>query len=98
MTENTKSLSDAQLVAYLEQLSGKRIRKREDISAYVAEISQRAEAKRSKWQSFKNAALSGLFVIAVLQYYYLDVALEILDQPTLTVFVPTTASPAKPYL
>lgn len=80
MAENTKSLSDTERVAYLEQLSGKRIRKREDISAYVAEISQRAEARRSKWQSFKNATLSGL------------------DQPTLTVFVPTTASPAKPYL
>lgn len=89
---------DRELLEELERLSGRQIRSRADIAAYVAEISQRAQDNRSKWQSFKNAALCSLFVIAVLQYYYLEVALEILAQPTLTVFVPTTANPAKPYL
>ena len=99
MTKSSPAtVGDRELVAELERLSGRQIRSREDIAAYVAEISQRAQDKHLKWQSFKNAALCGLLVIAVLQYYYLDVALEILAQPSLTVFVPTTANPAKPYL
>jgi hypothetical protein len=95
---NKATAGDRELVAELERLSGRQIRSREDIAAYVAELSQRAQDKHSKWQGFKNAALGGLLVIAVLQYYYLDVALEILAQPTLTVFVPASLNPTKPYL
>ncbi len=52
----------------------------------------------SRCKASRALRFYGLFVIAVLQYYYLQVALEVLAQPTLTVFVPTMMNPAKPYL
>ena len=40
-----------------------------------------------------------LLVVAILQYYFIDVQLQILSQPSLTVFVPVRGDspPGKPY-
>jgi hypothetical protein len=80
--------ADAELLAHLEQLSGRKINSRQDISDYVSEVSRKAEATRSKWQYLKNALLGAFLIIAILQYYFIDVQLQILSQPSLTVFVP----------
>ena len=80
--------SDAELVAHLERLTGRRIKSRQDISDYVRGLSQHAKQRRLSSQNLKNGLLAGLLVLAALQYYFIDVQLQILSQPTLTVFVP----------
>jgi hypothetical protein len=88
--------SDQALLGYLEQLSGRQINSRGDIRAYVEGIAEEAKRKSQKRQQLKNMALGVLFVIAALQYHYLDVQLQILSQPTLTVFYPTKPFAAHP--
>lgn len=96
---DNRALSDAELVAQLEQLSGRQIRTQRDITAYIGELSQKAGEKRSKGQQLKNLLLAGLLVVAAGQYYFIDVQLEILSQPTLTVFLPVKGdTPQRPYL
>jgi type VI protein secretion system component VasF len=80
--------SDKALRLHLEELTGRKIETREDISDYVAEVSREADARRSRAQYLKNGLLGILLVVAALQYYFIDVQLKILSQPTLTVFVP----------
>jgi len=81
---------DEALRVHLEQLARRAIRTREDITEYVSELSDR----RTRRQPLKNALLGGLLVIAVLQYYFIDVQLEILKQPALTVFAPASNLPS----
>lgn len=91
-----KGRSDEELLAYLEQISGRKIKTRQDIAAYVDDLSRRARVKHSKRQQLKNALLAGLFLFALFQYYFIDVQLQILAQPTLTVFYPTKDVPPRP--
>jgi hypothetical protein len=80
--------SDKALRLHLEEIAGRKIETREDISDYIAELSREARAKRSRDQYLKNGLLGILLVVAALQYYFIDVQLDILSQPALTVFVP----------
>ncbi len=80
---------DEALRIHLEQLAGRNIRTREDITEYVSELSDKARDQRTRSQQLKNALLGGLLVIAVLQYYFIEVQLEIFAQPSLTVFAPS---------
>lgn len=95
-----RTQSNDELVAHLEQLTGRRIKSRQDISDYVSELSTKAKAKRSKSQHLKNFLLIALLIVSAAQYYFLDVQLEILAQPTLTVFVPARGDspPRRPYI
>ena len=95
-----RTQSTSELVAHLEQLSGRRIRSRQDISDYVGELSARAAARRSKIQHLKNFLLVALLITAAGQYYFIDIQLEILAQPALTVFVPVKgdSAPRRPYI
>lgn len=86
--------TDKELLAYLAKVAGREIRTREDIAAYVAEIAQRARGKQEKRQRLKNALLGALLIVSLFQYYFIDVQLEILSQPTLTVFYPLKQKPA----
>jgi len=92
--------SNGELVAHLERLTGRRIKSRQDISRYVSELSTKAKARRSKSQHLKNFLLIALLIVSAAQYYFLDVQLEILAQPTLTVFVPVKGDspPRRPYI
>jgi EAL domain-containing protein (putative c-di-GMP-specific phosphodiesterase class I)/ActR/RegA family two-component response regulator len=90
--------TDSRIVAGLERLTGRKIRSREDIREYVNALALRANEKRSKSQRLKTALLATLLLAAFAQYYFIDVQLQIMSQPTLTVFVPTNRDPAKPYL
>ena len=85
---------DEALRVHLEQLARRAIRTREDITDYVSELSVQARDRRTRRQPLKNALLGGLLLIAVLQYYFIDVQLEILKQPALTVFAPASNLPS----
>ena len=85
--------SDKELLAYLAKVAGREIRTREDIASYVAEIAQRARRKQEKRQKLKNALLGALLIVSLFQYYFIDVQLDILSQPTLTVFYPLKSKP-----
>lgn len=76
------------------------MRSREDLAAYVDEIQRKAEGEGAKRQRLKNTLLIALLLAAAGQYYFTDVQLEILSQPTLTVFVPAKADspPKRPYI
>lgn len=81
--------SDEALRVHFEQIAERRIRTRKDINDYVKELTEKVREKRSKSNHLKNAVLAALFVVALLQYYFIDVQLEILTQPAVTVFVPS---------
>jgi len=95
-----RTASNDELVAHLERLTGRRIKSRQDISDYVSELTGKAKQKQSKSQHLKNFLLATLLTVTAAQYYFLDVQLEILSQPTLTVFVPVRddSGSQRPYL
>lgn len=76
-------------MAHLESLAGRKLRTREDVSEYVSELSRRGEegARRRGGQA-RDIFLGVLLIVAILQYYFIDVQLQILKQPSLMVFVP----------
>jgi hypothetical protein len=96
--EEKKTLSDAELIGELERLSRWQIKSRSDFRGYVDSLSAKARERRSSSQRLKNSLLAALLVAAFAQYYFIDVQLQILAQPSLTVFVPAKVDPAKPYL
>ena len=57
-----------------------------------------ANGRRSKAPRLRTALLAALLAAAFAQYYFIDVQLQIMSQPTLTVFVPTKGGQSKPYL
>jgi len=62
-----------------------------------ATIDARGET-RPKSRLPKRALLATLLLAAFAQYYFIDVQLQILSQPALTVFVPVKGHPARPHL
>ena len=85
--------SSEELLAHLEQLSGTKIRTREDIHVFLTGVARKAGQRRTSGR-VKNALLGTLLVIAILQYYFIDVQLQILSQPSLTVFAPASHTPS----
>jgi hypothetical protein len=90
-------MSDAQLetreelVQHLERLTGRSFRTREDIRAHVREVSARKSADEpavQRWLKVKRVTLFVLLAFGVMQYYVLDVMLEIVSLPSTTYFVP----------
>jgi hypothetical protein len=79
--------SSEELLAHLERLSGTKIRTREDIHVFLGTVARKAAQRRASARG-KNVLLGALLVIAILQYYFIDVQLQILSQPSLTVFLP----------
>lgn len=87
--------SSEELLAHLERLSGTKIRSREDIQVLLGTLARKAGQRRASGR-IKNALLGALLVIAILQYYFIDVQLQILSQPSLTVFLPARNIDAAP--
>lgn len=86
--------SHEELIRYLEQMSGRQIRTREHVRSLMQEdwVPQ-ADAERSRRrQSVKRAVLALLFTFAALQYYFLDVSLQILSLRELTHLTPTATN------
>ena len=80
-----------ELVQHLERLTGRTLRTRADIEAYVQEAAARKAADQPsvrRWLKVKKATLIALLAFGVIQYYVLDVMLEIASLPANTYFVP----------
>ena len=83
-----------ELVQHLEKLTGRTLKTREDIAAYVREVSARRasdEPSVKRWLKAKNATLIALLAFGFIQYYVLDVMLEIVSMRSTTFFVPARA-------
>jgi hypothetical protein len=80
-----------ELVQHLEKLTGRTLKTREDIQAYVREVSARKAADDPavrRWLKAKKITLLALLAFGVMQYYMLDVLLEIVSMRSNTFFVP----------
>ena len=80
-----------ELVQHLERLTGRTLRTRADIEAYVQEAAARKAADQPsvrRWLRAKKATLIALLTFGVIQYYVLDVMLEIASMPSNTYFIP----------
>jgi hypothetical protein len=83
--------SREELIQHLEKLTGRSLKTREDIQAYVREMATRKasdEPSVRRWLTVKKATLIALLAFGVIQYYMLDVLLEIVSIPSTTYFVP----------
>jgi hypothetical protein len=83
-----------ELVQHLEKLTGRTLRTREDIQAYVREVSARKANDQPavrRWLKTKRIALAALLAFGVIQYYMFDVLLEIVSLPSNTYFLPARA-------
>jgi hypothetical protein len=87
-----------ELVQHLEKLTGRTLRTREDIQAYVREVSARKATDQPsvrRWLNAKRITLIALLALSVLQYYILDVLLQIASIRTPTYFVPASTPKLK---
>ena len=87
-----------ELVQHLERLTGRTLKTREDIAAYVREAAARGagdQASVRRWLKAKKVTLAALFAFSVVQYYILDVMLEIASMRTTTFFVPASTQTVK---
>lgn len=83
-----------ELVQHLEKLTGRTFKTRDDIQAYVREVSKR-EARDDpairRWIRTKHVTLAALLAFGLIQYYILDVMLQIVSLQSPTFFVPVRA-------
>jgi hypothetical protein len=82
-----------ELIRGLEQLSGRTIRTREDVREVLKEISARKagdDPSVQRWKTAKRVTLLVVLSAAFLQYYFLDVALQIMSLREMTYFVPVS--------
>ena len=93
----TESCED--LVSYLEELSGREFKTREDIRSYVdglkAHVREAGRIDRRR-QTVKDTALLLALLAAFTQYHFLDINLQIARLPSTVVFVPVVAKSATP--
>jgi hypothetical protein len=72
-----------------------------EIQACLAEMSSRRVAAKlsvTRWRTAKHALLSLALTFAGFQYYAIDVLLQILSLPQLTIFVPGATTALKSML
>jgi len=85
--------SREELIQHLEKLTGRTLKTRDDIAAYVREVQARTAAEQHSVQrrlKAKKVTLIALFAFGVIQYYLLDVMLEIVSIRSSTFFVPAS--------
>ena len=90
--------SREELLQHLERLTGRSLKTREDIAAYVREVAARNAADSPsvrRWTSVKKITLIALFAFGLIQYYILEVMLEIATLRSTTYFVPVRAQTQK---
>jgi hypothetical protein len=79
-----------ELLRLLEEASGRPLRSRAAVREYLDEVAQR-HARKSKaagrWRTAKAVTLATLGVLALLQYYFLDIMVQMVTMPQLTIFV-----------
>ena len=72
--------SREQLVEFLEELSGRSLRTRAELESYLSELKARTDAPAPRprhWTIAKHALLAAGLLIAVLQFYLIDIYVEI---------------------
>ena len=83
--------SDADLMGYLKDTAGRELRTREDIRRYLEEISEK-RPERSPVTELWHIARQGMWLLllvsAYLQYYFLDILVEIDSLPSIQITVP----------
>ena len=79
-----------ELIQHLEKLTGRTLKTRDDVQAYFRESAQR-KPSMARWLKAKKLTLFVLLAFSVIQYYILDVMLEIASMRTTTYFVPASA-------
>jgi hypothetical protein len=87
-----------ELVQHLEKLTGRTLKTREDIAAYVREAAARRAGDQPsvrRWLKAKKVTLVALLAFSLVQYYILDVLLEIASLRTTTFFVPASTRTLK---
>lgn len=90
--------SREELIQHLESLTGRTLKTREDIAAYLREVAARSAADTpsvQRWSSVKKITLIVLFAFGLIQYYILEVMLEIATIRSTTYFVPARAQTQK---
>ncbi|HSA91178.1 MAG TPA: hypothetical protein VLF42_14910 [Burkholderiales bacterium] len=86
--------SRAEIVVRLEQRTGRTLRTRAEIQAYVREVAAHRAADRPsvrRWLQVKKFTLIALLAFSFMQYYMLDVLLEITSMHSTVFFVPARA-------
>jgi hypothetical protein len=89
------------LLQHLEKLTGRTLKTREDIQAYVREVAARKAHEQPsvrRWLKAKQVTLAALLAFGVVQYYALDVMLEIVSLRSTTFFIPASAQVIKSML
>jgi hypothetical protein len=82
-----------ELVQHLEKVAGRSLKTRAEIQAYVREHAERKATDQpsvKRWLNAKRITLIVLLAFGILQYYILDVMLEIASLPSTTFFVPAS--------
>ena len=80
--------SGEHLLQYLEQMSGRKLRTREDIRRFLDETSRKspeASPALSLWRTLKQGMWLALLTAAYLQFYFLDVLNQINSIPEIRV-------------
>ncbi|HYR35709.1 MAG TPA: hypothetical protein VEQ87_15570 [Burkholderiales bacterium] len=87
--------SREELLAELEQLTGRKFRTQRDVRDFVAlfEAEKSGQVRRASgfWRTVKNATLLVLLLFAVVQFYFTDTLLQMVSLRENTFFVPVKA-------
>jgi hypothetical protein len=78
-----------ELIQHLEKLTGRTLKTRKDVQTYVREAAERKPSV-ARWLKAKKLTLVVLLAFSMIQYYILDVLLEIASMPSTTFFVPAS--------
>ena len=83
--------TDADLMGHLKDTVGRELRTREDVRRYLKEISEKRPERSpvtELWHIARQSMWLLLLVSAYLQYYFLDILVEIDSLPSIQVTVP----------
>ena len=86
--------SREELLQHLEKISGRSIRTRADLEAYVNEVKAqvaRPSPAARRWAIVKHATLGVGLLIAVLQYYLIDIYVQVASLQGMQFFTPVAA-------
>lgn len=84
-SEATVAPAAEDLLGMLESLSGRKLRSRAEVRAYVREAEDAIRGAR-RHRLIKEAVLVALVALSFLPYYFADVQLQILSLPSVVVF------------
>ena len=87
-----QSSANRELMDQLERQSGVALKTKADVAAYVARMRAAGPSGTTRartWIALRLAVLSLMLVLAFLQYYLMDVYLQIMSLPSITFLEPS---------